>query len=99
MVIVLNLFVLRLFPLSIYQHILPNDNMIIGVIDMIVIITIEAVISRHIVDIDKQDINRLLFECSFDILRKFGNILEILFSFYKINLSLCFQTQLLHQKQ
>lgn len=45
-----------------------------GVIDMIVIITIEAVISKHIVDIDKHDIRRLLFECNFDILRKFASI-------------------------
>ena len=48
-----------------------------GVIDMIVIITIEAVISKHIVDIDKHDIRRLLFECNFDILRKFANIFSL----------------------
>lgn len=74
MVIVSNPSVLRLSPLSIYQQILPKDNMIIGVIDMIVIITIEAVINRHMVDIDRQDISLLLFDCNFDILRKFSSI-------------------------
>lgn len=69
-----NLSDLHLFPLSIYLQLLPKDNIMIGVIDMIVIITIDAVINKHIVDIDKQDIKRLLFECSLDILRKFGNM-------------------------
>lgn len=69
-----NLSDLHLFPLSIYLQLLPKDNIMIGVIDMIVIITIDAVINKHIVDIDKQDIKRLLFECSLDILCKFGNI-------------------------
>ena len=53
----------------------------IGVIDMIVIITIDAVINKHIVDIDKQDIKRLLFECSLDILRKFSNIFFLFITF------------------
>ena len=33
-----------------------------GVIDIMVIMTIDAVMSRHIVDIDKQDIKRLLLD-------------------------------------
>lgn len=60
--------------LSIYLQLLPKDKIMIGVIDMIVIITIDAVINKHIVDIDKHDIKRLLFECSLDIFCKFSNI-------------------------
>lgn len=71
---VLNLSGQHLSLLSIYLLLLPKDNIMIGVIDIIVIITIDAVINKHIVDIDKHDIKRLLFECNFDILRKFGNI-------------------------
>lgn len=66
---------LRLSPLSSYQHCLPKDNMIIGVIEIIVIITMEAVMSRHMVDIERQDIRRLLLDCSLDILRRFSSIL------------------------
>lgn len=50
----------------------------IGVIDITVIITMDAVISKHIVEIDKHDINRLLFELfKLEILRMFGNILFV----------------------
>lgn len=41
---------------------IPNDNIIIGVIDIIVIITIDAIINKHIVDIDKHDIKRFDFD-------------------------------------
>ncbi len=55
--------------------------MMIGVIEIIVIITIEAVISKHIVDIERQDINLLLFELRLDIFLKFGIILIIFYKF------------------
>lgn len=71
---ILNLFDQHLSLLSIYLYFLPKDKIIIGVIDIIVIITIDAVINKHIVDIERHDIKRLLFECNFDILLKFCNI-------------------------
>jgi hypothetical protein len=36
--------------------------MMMGVIDMIVMMTIDAVMRRHIVDIERHDMRRLLFE-------------------------------------
>jgi len=48
--------------------------MIIGVIEIMVIITIDAVISKHIVDIERHDIKRFPLECRLDILRKLGII-------------------------
>ncbi len=51
--------------------------MMIGVIEIMVIITIDAVINKHMVDIDKHDIKRLLFECKPDILRKLGSMVGI----------------------
>lgn len=48
--------------------------MIIGVIEIIVMITIEAVINKHIVDIERHDINLLLLELRVDIFLIFGII-------------------------
>jgi hypothetical protein len=54
-----------------------------GVIEIIVIITIEAIISRHIVDIERHDISRLLFDFKLHSFRTFGNILQsIIISYY-----------------
>ena len=54
---------LPLFHLILYEIInIPNDKIIIGVIDIIVIIIIDAIINKHIVDIDKHDIKRFDFD-------------------------------------
>lgn len=47
-----------------------------GVMEIIVIITIEAIIKRHIVDIDNHDIKLLLFDFSPHIFLMFGIILN-----------------------
>lgn len=39
----------------------PSERIMIGVMEMIVIMTMEARMSKHIVDNDNNDINRLLF--------------------------------------
>ena len=46
-----------------------------GVIEIIVIMTIEAIINKHIVDTDKQDINLLFLDFKPHILIQFGNII------------------------
>jgi hypothetical protein len=50
--------------------------MIIGVMEMIVIMTIEAIINKHIVDTDRQDINLLLLDFKLHIFTQFGNIIN-----------------------
>jgi hypothetical protein len=59
--------------------------MIIGVMEMIVIMTIEAIINKHIVDTDRQDINLLLLDFKLHIFTQLGNIInsEIILSLIK----------------
>lgn len=57
---------------------LPKDSMMIGVIEIIVMMTIEAVIKRHIVDIERKDISRFAFEWRLETFLKFGIILKII---------------------
>lgn len=45
-----------------------------GVMEMMVMITIDAIISKHMVDIDKQDINLLLLDFIPHTFRRFGSI-------------------------
>ncbi len=75
---VLNPFVQHLFILTIKYIHLPKDNMIIGVIEMIVMMTIEAVIKRHMVDIDRNDINLFPLEWRLETFLKFGIISKII---------------------
>ncbi len=51
----------------------------IGVIEIIVIITIDAIISIQIVEIDKKDIKLLLLEFKLHIFLTFGNIIQLSF--------------------
>jgi hypothetical protein len=52
--------------------------MMIGVIEMIVMMTIEAVIKRHIVDIERKDISRFPFEWRLDTFLKLGIISKLI---------------------
>jgi hypothetical protein len=52
--------------------------MIIGVIEIIVMITIDAVINRHIVDIERKDISLLPFDCKLDTFLMFGIISKLI---------------------
>jgi hypothetical protein len=52
--------------------------MIIGVMEMMVMMTIEAVIKRHIVDIERKDISLFPFECRLDTFLMFGIISKLI---------------------